>query len=178
MPTPNTITGEDNGVPASVDAPGNDELATQALFQRYVKPLLDGLTSLQLHKQDQSDGSDFATEAYADDRVRQIRVVKKTAAGGGTTYTVSATDEVINGVTAAGALTLNLQCYANANANLLTVIDQGKNAGVNNIILHPEAGKSINGGTAGANVNLSASGGTWSITKLADGSGYWVSGPL
>jgi hypothetical protein len=177
MPAPNTLIAEDNGVPVTLDAPGTGESGTQALFQRCLKPLLDGLAALQLHKVDVGEDV-FATEAYVDNQVREVRAVKKVAGGGGTTYTVSSTDEVINAVTAAGTLTLNLQCYTNINANLLTIIDQGKNAAVNNIILHPETGKSINGGTAGANVSLTASGGTWSVTKLADGTGYWVSGPL
>ena len=178
MATPNTLTGTDTGVHISVDAPGTGEKVTQAVFARYIQPILDSLVALDLHKLDSEDAGG-ATTAYVDDRVRQIRNVKKTAVGGGgTTYTIGATDEGIEAVTAAGTLTLNLSSYTNGNKNLLTVIDQGKNAAVNNIILHPEAGKSINGGTAGANLALTASGGTWSIWALADNSGYWVTGPL
>lgn len=119
-------------------------------------------------------------KAYVDKQVREFRSVKKVAAGGGTTYTISATDELIecDTLTNNAALTLNLQCYANANFNGLTVHDQAKNAANKNIIVHPEAGKSINGGTAGANLLLTASGGTWVFWRYSDGSGYGVSGPV
>lgn len=163
---------------APVLAPGTKETADQSVFARALQALLNRTEWLANHKQDTGGGGDVPSTDYVNERVRQVRNVKKTAGGGGTTYTVSATDEVIEAVTAAGTLTLNLQCYANFNTNLLTVVDQGKNAAVNNIILHPETGKSINGGTAGANLNLTASGGSWSIWRLADGSGYWVTGPV
>lgn len=170
MATPNTLLGADTGVHVSIDAPGTGEKVTQALFQRYLQPILDSIYSLSLHKAD-SEGAG-ATTAYVDDRVRQARNVKKTAG----TYTVSITDEQIECYPVTGTLTLNLSSFTNNNHNIVTAVDAGLSAGTHDIILHPEAGKTING--VAGDKHLTTTGGSWTFWRLADDSGYWLTGPV
>lgn len=167
--SPNTLTGADGGVPATIDAPGTGEAITQSLFARYLQPLLNAVTSLQIHKQD-SSGS-FALQSYVDDRVRTVRTVAKSHAN--SPYPVALTDEVIETDTTLGVLILQLPAPASGNRWLL-VVDTAFQAGVNKITLSRNGGTYKIRGTAADYDLPQVSGGSWTV--YTNGTDYWVMG--
>lgn len=168
MPSPNTLTGADGGIPATIDAPGTGETITQALFARYLQPLLNAITTLSIHKQ---DAGSFAATSYVDDRVRTVRTVAKSHAN--SPYTVVSTDEVIETDTSTGTLTINLPPPASGKRWLM-VVDNTFSSGSNKVTLSRNGGTYKIRGTAADYDLPQVSGGSWSV--YTNGTDYWVMG--